>query len=177
MGSLIHKHILDAMKELARTTPKSGIIVEVGVYQGGSAVELMGIAKERKQELWLFDTFSGMPEAGPEDYHKVGDFSSCSYEAVCALLPEARIFKGFFPATWHAIPEKKRISFAHVDCDQYESISQCVKIFKPLLLPGGVMWFDDYGYEWLPGAQKAVDENLPERVIHKYGRAYWRAPC
>jgi len=171
--SLIHPRQLEEVVRLIRTTPKEGIIVEVGVYQGGSAVEFMKVAKERNQELWLFDTFSGMPEASEIDWHKIGEFDQCSEDAVRSLLPEAHIFAGFFPDTWNAIPEKKKISFAHVDCDQYLSIANCITIFKPMMLPGGIMWFDDYGHAHLPGAQKAVDEFLPERLIHPLGRAYY----
>jgi hypothetical protein len=64
-SSLISRTQLNEVKRLARTTPSNGIIVEVGVYQGGSAVELCEVALERNQELWLFDTFCGMPESGP----------------------------------------------------------------------------------------------------------------
>lgn len=172
--SLIAQAQLDEVKRLVRTTPADGIIVEVGVYKGGSAVQLMEVAKERNQELWLFDTFEGMPEAIGIDCHKVGEFADCSYEAVKALIPDAKIFKGFFPGTW---PKKVKpsISFAHIDCDQYTSISECIKIFKPLMIKGGIMWFDDYGYDWLPGAKLAVDEFLPERLIHPMGRAYYVA--
>ena len=170
--SLIAQEQLDEVKRLIRTAPAHGIIVEVGVYKGGSAVQLMEVAKERNQELWLFDTFEGMPEAIEIDCHKVGEFADCSYEVVKNLIPDAKIFKGFFPGTW---PGDVAISFAHIDCDQYTSISECIRIFKPIMLPGGIMWFDDYGHDWLPGAQAAVDEHLPERLVHPMGRAYYIA--
>jgi O-methyltransferase len=172
MISLISRKQLEVVKELADSTPLEGIFIEVGVYKGGSAVELMSIAKGR--ELWLFDTFGGMPESSDIDYHKLGEFADCSVEEVHALVPEAKIYKGFFPETWHRlVTEQPKISFAHIDCDQYLSISECIKIFKPLMLKKGIMWFDDYGHSWLPGAQKAVDEFLPERLIHPIGRAYY----
>jgi O-methyltransferase len=173
--SLINQTQLAEVCRLARTTPDNGIIVEVGVYRGGSAIELMKVAESKNQELWLFDTFEGMPESTEGiDYHKVGDFSDCSVEAVSALVPNAKIFKGFFPETWNKLViSRPGISFAHIDCDQYESISECIKIFKPLMLTGGIMWFDDYGHSWLKGAQMAVDELLPERLIHPLGRAFY----
>ena len=173
MLSIISQQQLEEVKRLARTTPNEGIIVEVGVYKGGSAVELMKVAKEKNTELWLFDTFEGMPEAIDIDHHKIGDFADCSYEAVKTLLPDAKIFKGFFPDTWIPIEPKKSISFAHIDCDQYTSISECIRHFSPYMLPGGIMWFDDYGYSWLPGAKQAVDKHLPNRLIHPLGRAYY----
>ena len=173
MLSIIAPFQLDEVKKFARNTPPEGIIVEVGVYKGGSALELMSVAKERNQELWLFDTFEGMPEAIDIDYHKVGEFGDCSYEAVKALVPDAKIFKGFFPATWIPIEPKKQISFAHIDCDQYTSISECIKHFSPYMLKGGIMWFDDFGVAHLPSATKAVNELLPNRLIHPLGRAYF----
>ena len=108
MLSIISQQQLEEVKRLARTTPNEGIIVEVGVYKGGSAVELMKVAKEKNTELWLFDTFEGMPEAIDIDHHKIGDFADCSYEAVKTLLPDAKIFKGFPPG--------------HVDSDRTEEI-------------------------------------------------------
>jgi hypothetical protein len=172
--SLINKPQLDEVVRLAHTTPDDGVIIEVGVYKGGSAVELMKVAEAKGQELWLFDTFAGMPEASKIDHHRVGDFADCSAEAVAALVPNAKIFKGFFPKTWiDGVDSKPKISFAHIDCDQYESITECIRHFKPCMLKGGIMWFDDYGYSWLKSATQAVDEHLPERLIHKLGRAYY----
>ncbi len=170
--SLINPIQLQEVKRLARLTPVNGIIVEVGVYKGGSAVELNEVAREKNTELWLFDTFEGMPEAIDKDFHKIGEFADCNYETVKAMLPDAKIFKGFFPDTWFPISPKKSISFAHIDCDQYTSITECIKQFSPLMLPGGIMWFDDYGHSWLPGAKDAVDEHLPTRLIHPLGRAF-----
>lgn len=136
------------------------------------------IAHGRGQELWLFDTFEGMPQADDIDYHRIGEFADCSAEAVQALVPRAKIFQGVFPETWTALsrPLEKHIAFVHVDCDQYKSISDCINVLGPLMVKGGIMWFDDYGYPHLPGAQRAVDEHLPDRQTSPSGRAYYIFP-
>jgi len=167
--TLVSPENVSILLKYAKQTPNNGIFVEVGVYKGGTAYYLNEITKERKTELWLFDTFEGMPEKTEGiDLHNVGDFSDCSYETVKSLVPEARIFKGFFPETIKDIflPD---ISFAHIDCDQYESIKNCIQILIPFLTIGGIMYFNDYGC--LDGATKAIDEFCPERQIIENGKA------
>jgi hypothetical protein len=155
--------------ELARKAP-AGIFIEVGVNKGGTAFYLNEIVKKRGYEFWLFDTFEGMPESTEGlDSHPVGDFADCSYETVRKLIPNAQIFKGFFPETLPShIPP---IAFAHIDCDQYESIKQCIIRLMPYLADGGIMYFDDYGC--LAGATKAIDEFCPYRAILENGKAYY----
>ena len=64
------------------------------------------------------------------------------------------------------------IAFAHLDCDQYRSVKESVEYIKPLMMTGGVIWFDDYGC--LPGATKAVDELFPRVEITRTHKAYVR---
>lgn len=147
-----------------------GILVEVGVYKGGTAYFLTQVAQHLRRSLWLFDTFSGMPESTEGvDTHPVGDFADCSVEAVQRLCPEAIIFQGMFPQTlpdWRLMPI---IGFAHIDCDQYESIKQCIQRLGPHMASGGMMYFDDYSH--LEGARKAIDEFAPQRIVLANGKA------
>jgi hypothetical protein len=124
--TLVSPQNVSFLIEQATKTPP-GIFVEIGVYRGGTAFYLNQLAKKRGNELWLFDTFEGMPESTPGiDSHLIGDFADCSLEAVKELIPEAKIFKGFFPDTL-PLPDKiPPIAFAHIDCDQYESIKNCI---------------------------------------------------
>lgn len=143
------------MKEVASCPP--GPIAEVGVYQGGSAVWLARSGRP----LHLYDTFTGIPERTDDvDKHQIGDFGDNDLKEVMAHLPEAHFHVGVFPDTF--VPMK--YAFVHVDCDQYQSIRACIDTFKPWMLPGGKMWFDDF--PGLPGAYKAVTEcGLPYKVM------------
>ena len=165
--SLVSPENVSFLIEMAKKTP-AGIFIEVGVYHGGTAYYLNQVIKPRGFEFWLFDTFEGMPESTAGlDSHPVGDFADCSYDAVKALIPNAHIFKGVFPET---LPKKiPPIAFAHIDCDQYESIKQCIIHLMPHLADGGIIYFDDYGC--LDGATKAVDEFCPQRYILPNGKA------
>jgi len=54
--------------------------------------------------------------------------------------------------------EAERFCFVHVDADIYRSVLDACAFFWPRLSPGGVLVFDDYGFESCPGAKRAVDE-------------------
>ena len=168
--TLVSPENVSILLKYAEQTPNKGIFIEVGVYKGGTAYYLSKLAMERGCRLWLFDTFEGMPEKTDNvDLHNIGDFSDCSLEEVKSLVPSAEIFKGFFPFTLpnHVPP----IAFVHVDCDQYESIKNCIAYLTHYMIDGGIMYFDDYGC--LDGATKAVDTFCPERRIIENGKAIY----
>lgn len=138
-----------------------GVVVELGVYKGGSALLLHRAAPTR--HMHLFDTFSGHPDV--DRFHDdrsaqpVGRFSDTNVNDVVALFRGApvAIHVGVFPWSaqyWHPAP---RIVVAHIDADLYESVHAACELLYPWLVPGGVMIFDDYGFPDCPGAKRAVD--------------------
>jgi hypothetical protein len=134
-----------------------GCFVEVGVYQGGSAWLLAWAAEKQGRELFLYDTFEGIPFKSDVDVHQVGDFADCSYEAVCEAVPHATVVRGVFPDSMVPMPQ---VAFAHLDCDQYESVKKSLGALVPLMVKGGAIVLDDV---WcLEGATKALmDSGLP----------------
>lgn len=143
---------LAALKAELRTCPP-GCVVEVGVWKGGSAWHLLEVCREQGRALFLYDTFTGMPFSDPEDNHGVGDFHGTSAEEVSRLMPDAHVIAGIFPDTLVEMPP---IAFAHVDCDQYRSVKSCIDVLSPLMVKGGVMWFDDFNCT--RGCTRAVHE-------------------
>ena len=163
--------LADLLEHAASAPP--GNFAEFGVYRGGTAQHLVKIARQRMSLLYLFDTFSGIPFQGPHDSHAVGDFSDTSYGAVRELIPDAIIIEGMFPQSverYDIHPE--RFAFVHVDADQYESTIAAARFFQPLLVPGGLMIFDDYGS--LEGVTRAVLDWGEPCDLTRYGRALWR---
>jgi hypothetical protein len=125
--------------------------------------------------LYLFDTFTGIPYAGPHDSHVAGDFGDTSLEAVRALIPDATIVPGIFPHSLAAHRmEPQALAFVHVDADQYESLTAAAFVFPRFMVPGGLMLFDDYGC--IAGATKAVHDWGQPIVITRAGKALWRKP-
>lgn len=133
---------------------------EIGVYRGGSAL-LFSHLKPVNRQLYLFDTFRGMPETDPKlDIHRAGDFQDTSLPQVQSLLGKFTnvVFRpGFFPETAAGL-ENQAFSLVHVDADIYTSVLDCCKFFYPRLVGGGVLVFDDYGFLSCPGAKQAVRE-------------------
>ena len=164
--TLIAPHVMQNMIDEAKLTP-DGCFVEVGVYKGGSAWHLSNLAKLQNRDLYLFDTFTGIPYKGEWDSHNVADFNDTSLDAVREAIPDAVIVPGIFPVSAENI-ELRHIAFAHIDCDQYQSVKESAAFLAPRMLPGGVMWFDDY--YCLDGATRAVNELFPGRIeISQHG--------
>ena len=168
--SMLHPAQIEAMCELARSSPR-GPFVEVGVYKGGSAWHLAKIAREQGRELHLFDTFTGTPIADEDDNHRIGDFGDTALHEVRAAIPDAIFHVGKFPDTL-AVDPLFKIAFVHVDCDQYQSVKDCIKYLWPLVAPGGVMLFDDG--ECTRGCTRAVVEHFTSFAVTPVGRAYVR---
>ena len=82
-----------------------GDILEAGVWKGGMSMLMalaeieFGNARSRPRSMWLFDTFEGLPEPGPEDdpkakriYRKIA--ASAAPAATPATRPPLRRASG-----------------------------------------------------------------------------------
>lgn len=168
--SLIPQDTLNNLIVTARRTPP-GPWVEVGVYQGGSALALYDACGAHT--LHLFDTFTGIPFSQPEngDRHTVGEFNGNDTLAeLRTRMPLAEFHVGCFPATFP--DDLHDIAFVHVDCDQYRSISDCINYLWPRVISNGVMWFDDF--HDLAGARKAILEHFSINALQQapHGRRF-----
>lgn len=169
--SLLNPDSLLTMLNLAAMTP-AGCFVEVGVYKGGAAWYLSRLAAEQDRKLHLFDTFTGIPDQGPQDHeHRIGDFGDTSFESVVKAVPNAFYYVGVFPDTmprvWHDV-----IAFAHIDCDQYSGVKASIERILPIMIPGGIMLFDDY--DATSGCTLAVKEAFGSKIrLTEQGKAYF----
>lgn len=151
---IIDDAVLLSVLRYAREAPP-GALVEVGVYRGGTAWHMAGIARAKNSKLYLYDTFKGIPHARPEmgDAHKVGDFGDANVDEIRQHIPDAEIVVGVFP---DSVVPMGVVSFVHCDCDQYESVRAVCLTMPPLMTIGGTIIFDDYNC--LQGANTAVNE-------------------
>jgi len=143
-----------------------GDFAECGIYKGGTAYLISLILKDNsnhQKTLHLFDTFSGMPKSANEDesHHKEGDYDDTSVDAVKEYLSDysfVEFHPGLIPETFEAVTNKK-FAFVHIDVDIYQSIQDCCKFFYERMTKGGIMIFDDYGFQGYELAtKKAVDD-------------------
>lgn len=149
-----------------------GDYVECGVWRGGSSM-LAGHTFHQlgeRRNLWLYDTFEGMPDPGDRDRRVGGDpldwetARTNDYIAANASLEEVKRNMGELDARYvvgkveDTIPAQApdRIALLRLDTDWYESTRHELEHLWPRLVPGGVLILDDYGH-W-EGHRQAVDE-------------------
>jgi len=155
-------------KELMGIISLPGDMAEIGVYKGKTAKHIHNVAPLKT--LHLYDTFAGIVEADSSvDVHGNGEFGDTSYEAVKNELGEDHVkyHVGTFPYTFD---EKDTVfCFVYSDTDTYFGAKATLDIFAPLMVSGGKIMFDDYGWKGCPGIKKAIDEFIAlERQQVKY---------
>jgi len=163
-----------------------GDIVECGVRDGGSAAVLsLPVAKSDRQ-LWLYDSFQGLPmptfQDTPEAYAYAGKAIGSKKRVMEALaiaeFPVERVVirEGWFKDSFEDVLPK-RVALLHVDCDWYESVLNTLFTFYPLVHQGGIIVIDDFGH-W-EGARRAFYDfvhQIAERpLVERFGhsRLYW----
>lgn len=167
-----------------------GAICECGVWRGGS---MMAVAMQlinrgcTDRDLYLFDTFEGMPRPTDHDVDIKGSVATEKFERVKTSdagsewvnapldqvrdamastgYPQERIHfvKGMVEQT---IPSRApaQLALLRLDTDWYESTRHELEHLYPRLTAGGVLLIDDYGH-W-QGARKATDEYMREHNVH-----------
>ena len=143
-----------------------GDYAECGVHLGESAL-MIAERMNLDARLWLFDTFEG--HGTPHEFddakaHYKGRYSDTSVEIVRKLIPTAQIIKGCVPESL-AVVAALNFRFVHIDMDHYLPTKGACEFFKPRIVPGGIIRFDDYGVSDCPGATKAVDEIFGKEAI------------
>jgi O-methyltransferase len=159
-----------------------GAFVECGVWRGGSQQAVAYTLLERgvtDRDLYLFDTFEGMPEPTEKDRRHdgrpavelLGRSSRTAKVWAVAGLDDVRagMAQTGYPAErihFHAgrveetIPAAApaQIAVLRLDTDWYRSTRHELEHLYDRVPSGGVLILDDYGY-WA-GAREAVDEFL-----------------
>ena len=158
-----------------------GDVVECGVWRAGNIMLARKIAPDRV--CWLYDTFTGMTEPGPEDisissqlpalprYHASPGWCLAALEdvksdlAVMDCFDEQRLrFVVGDVAETLLIAENlpDQIALLRLDTDWYASTKIELEVLYPRLVSGGVLIVDDYGH-W-QGSRQAVDEYFGNMV-------------
>ena len=150
-----------------------GAIVECGVFKGGAAA-VMARQAACEREVYLFDSFEGLPPPGIEDgaiarsqfqpgwCASTEDDVRRAFAASGCGLSRVHFVKGWFAETFPrtTLPD---IALLHIDADWYDSVKLCLDTWFDRIAPGGFVVLDDYG-RW-EGCTKATDEFLERRRL------------
>jgi O-methyltransferase len=145
-----------------------GVLVEVGVWKGGTGAL---IAKKAKlcgieDSVYLCDTFNGVVKANPslDNVYKGGEHDDTSVEIVTTLIEGAmqldnvKILKGIFPDDSGINIIETSIRFCHIDVDVFLSAKGIFEWVWSRMVIGGMVVFDDYGFMTCEGITKYVNQ-------------------
>jgi O-methyltransferase len=146
-----------------------GCTAECGVAQGfASAYICKCVFGSRYQRIhYAIDTYEGLyaSKIGEEEgkYWKEGDLSY-SLEEVRRMLYElegtaasiVQCIKGRIPDVLWALPYDAQYRFVHIDVDLAEPTDHALNYFYVRMMKGGIMLFDDYGYEQCAEARDKI---------------------
>lgn len=195
-------HTLEAARQCIRDGI-DGDFIECGVGGGAHPALMARACLEAgvKRRIHLFDSFEGIPEAGPRDDETitacvgVGNdrlvttgVASYTIERVkwnlgTHLELPLDIFEfhaGWFQHTVETVARTiNKVAILRVDCDLYSSTMACLPYLYPKLSTGGWYISDDYT---LTGAKRATEEYVsgigekvtPLKVLNGDGCWYWR---
>ncbi|MGO9029918.1 MAG: class I SAM-dependent methyltransferase [Acidimicrobiales bacterium] len=178
--------LFDAIDSAQRRAGITGDILEIGCYQGASAV-LLGYLRQPGERFIVCDLFDGAvthPEDVVERQRFYTDLSRRTFETNYLKfhrdLPEiiAGPSSGLFD-----LGLARTCRLIHVDGSHtYDVVRSDLLLSRQLLMPGGVVAFDDIISMHTPGVTAAVwegvlrDELVPLFQSRKfYGT--WGAPC
>src|ERR1017187_2454853 len=154
-----------------QTAKPDGGILEVGVWRGGTGALMAkrALLAGSTDPVYLCDTFEGVVKAGPHDTHyKGGEHADTSQHIVERLLrtldiTNAHILKGIFPnETAHLIEPAARFRLCHVDVDVYQSAKDVMAWIWDRMVPGGIVVYDDYGFDTCKGITEYVNDQMAE---------------
>jgi len=160
---------------IEQTAKLDGALIEIGVWRGGSGalIAKKAILSGIKDKIYLCDTFTGVVKAGAHDFtYKGGEHADTTKETVEKLLDKlkldnTKILVGIFPEATSKLVSDKTFRFCHVDVDVYQSAKDIVEWIWPRLAVGGMVVFDDYGFQGCVGVTRFVNEerNKKDRLV------------
>lgn len=179
-----------ALNRIGQLGTPSGLIVECGVASGNSLAHILQSTYQMNWEGSIvgFDSFEGFPQGTEDDRSQFNPdspsfkvYKSFTQDQVRQNLVEAlganwqkkidllRLVQGWIPDSFEGFDFSPGISLLHIDVDLYQPYRDSLEHLWPLMLPGGIVLFDEYDSEsdakkW-PGAKKAIDEFCMSRDI------------
>lgn len=153
---------------------KKGAMIEIGVFKGGTGAIIASQARRYSinEQVYLCDTFEGVVKSSSVDSCYTNGEHKVSEIVVKRLLNEMNLnntvlLKGIFPEDTAGIIENEVFRFCHIDVDVYQSASDIMDWIWPRMVIGGIVLYDDFGFNTCEGITKQVEEqmNIDDRLV------------
>jgi hypothetical protein len=142
------EHLVMVTKILSIPASQEGVIIECGSYKGGSTATLSLVSALCKRQLYIFDSFEGLPFIQKRDkkhllfnVHEIHSYTEAEWRGSLqevqrnilkyGNLSVCNFQKGYFNKTLPIF--KKKVVFIFVDVDLTDSLETCLKWLWPLL--------------------------------------------
>jgi hypothetical protein len=187
------KRFLAHYELFRRVVNLPGDIVELGVYRGTTLMTWANFLEirnmgDRQKQVFGFDNFQGFTGFDAKDGKSdanvdktVSGFNSSEFEPILRDAisifdqdrfiphkPRVRLVKGNIEETVPKFIDETpglRLCLLHFDCDMYLPTKVGLEHFWPLVVPGGIVLFDEYGLRPWEGESKAVDEFFADKKV------------
>lgn len=174
--TLVDKYRCFELWSLVEQSKKTdGELIEIGVWKGGTGTliakkaQLCGIV----DHVYLCDTFSGVVKNSENDStYKGGEHADTTRQAVESLLDDLEltnvtILEGIFPEQTAHFIKGSKFRFCHIDVDVYQSAKDIIEWIWQKISIGGIIVYDDYGFQSCDGITKYVEEQIhnPDRIV------------
>lgn len=149
-GTSYKVHLAMALKILETPPEILGDIAECGTWKGGCAANLSLVCKIVGRQLYIFDSFQGLPEGKPNDreaqYYKTGDYAGTLAEVKENIrkygnLNSCQFVQGWFNDTLPKVQNSFLLIFLDVDLE--DSLHSCMLYLWPHLVQGGWIFTDE----------------------------------
>ncbi len=147
--------------------------VECGVADGiATYFELRAIINNNIPKFFfhLYDSWDSMKEVNLSASEMIlkGKYSSLEIDRTKNNLSEFNDFliwhQGYVPDSFNFLPASpESILFLHVDLNSSKPTQNTLEYFFPRLVPGGIILFDDYGWEAFADTKKVIDDFLKDK--------------
>lgn len=163
-----------------QTLSLPGAYVELGVFEGDMSWVVLNTlnAHEIDRKFYLYDTFEGFSEkySSPDDFKdNPGFFAHASerynisnlYDTVrkrFSRFDNVEVIKGQLP---DILDEKcpEQIAFLHMDLNSPKAETATLDRLYDLIVPGGMIVYDDYGWKLFSKQKEAADAFMLERSL------------
>ena len=164
---------------LLQSLRNPGDVCEFGVAQGATSTLLAREIMDTNRNLWLFDSFEGLPKPHAKDklindIFGLGSMASyegqmkCQADEVMSRLTalhfpdeRVRLIAGWVEDSLQRAELPEQVAFAYIDFDFYNPIKETLRFLDGRMPPESSIIVDDYDF-FSSGAKTAVDEFIAE---------------